>query len=105
MVPINVDPSANVADVPTAQYTLSGKPPLDMIMFVPPDVITVVPERKTQTPVLLLGPYPARVSVPVLNVKTLVPPPAELYTPGGSVSPDSSELMVVAEEAWIVKAV
>ena len=99
---MNVDPVPVVTDDPTDQYTLSGRPPLDMIMVVPVDVVTVVEAMKIHTPVVFWGPYPDSVNVPELNAKATVLPPDGLYTPGGRVRPDNSELMGM--EDWLFNA-
>ena len=72
MVPITVAPSANVPAFPRAQYTLSGRPPFDIAMVVPVEVINVVGATNTHMPVVFDDPYPARVRLPELKVNELV---------------------------------
>ena len=94
---MNVDPVPVVTDDPTDQYTLSGRPPLVMIMVVPVIVVTLVGTTKIHTPVVFWEPYPDSVKVPVLREKSSAP--EGLYTPGGRVRPDNSGLIGV--EDWL----
>ena len=94
---MNVDPVPVVTDDPTDQYTLSGRPPLVMIMVVPVDVTTVVGATKIHTPVVFWDPYPDSVKPPELRLKDSAP--EGLYTPGGRVTPDNSGLIGV--EDWL----